>query len=315
LIRKSVYTEKYDSDYRPLWDSFVKSAKNGVFLFNRNYMEYHLDRFQDHSLLFFKDNRPVAVMPANLSGKTLSSHGGLTFGGIVSCSDMKIDLMLDIFGALKSHCRNQGINEIIYKTVPYIYQTAPADEDLYALFSHNARLIARNASSCITLPAVKKFEGSRKDNLRKARKNGLLVRRSLDFASFMNIAQETLKERHAVKPVHSTEEIELLARRFPENIKLFGSYIGGRMLAGLVIYESPNVAHVQYAANSVEGWNVGAQDIIEDYLIHGYYKNKKFFDFGISTESFGKVLNLGLIRRKESFGASAVMYDIYRLVI
>jgi lipid II:glycine glycyltransferase (peptidoglycan interpeptide bridge formation enzyme) len=175
--------------------------------------------------------------------------------------------------------------------------------------------MARNASSCIYLPAIKKFDNSRKDNIRKAKKNDILVKESFDFESFMKIAQETLSERHCVKPVHTVEEIKLLAGRFPNNIKLFASYKDDVMLAGLIMYESKNVAHVQYAANSKEGWNIGAQDIIENYLINEYYKDKKYFDFGISTEKLGQVLNLGLIKRKENFGASAVMYDLYQIIL
>jgi hypothetical protein len=87
------------------------------------------------------------------------------------------------------------------------------------------------------------------------------------------------------------------------------------MLAGVIMYESRNVAHMQYAANSKAGWNLGAQDIIEDYLINDYYKGKRYFDFGISTEKLGQVLNLGLIKRKENFGANAVVYDTYQLII
>ena len=85
------------------------------------------------------------------------------------------------------------------------------------------------------------------------------------------------------------------------------------MLAGVIIYENKNVAHMQYVANSKEGWNIGAQDIIEDYLINICYREKKYFDFGISTEKQGQVLNLGLIKRKENFGASAVVYDQYQV--
>jgi hypothetical protein len=305
----------YTSEHKALWDGFVSCAKNGVFLFFRDYMEYHSDRFQDHSLMFFRNGRLVALLPANVENGTLYSHEGLTFGGIISEYDMKTSVMLDIFGSLVKHCRDQGIKEIVYKAIPYVYHSVPADEDLYALFTCNARLMARNASSCIYLPAIKKFGNSRKDNIRKAKKNDILVKESSDFKSFMKIAQETLSERHGVKPVHTVEEIKLLAGRFPNSIKLFASFKDDVMLAGLIMYESKNVAHVQYAANSKEGWNIGAQDIIEDYLINEYYKDKKYFDFGISTEKLGQILNLGLIRRKENFGASAVMYDLYQIIL
>lgn len=131
----------------------------------------------------------------------------------------------------------------------------------------------------------------------------------------MKIEEEALIERHGVKPIHSVGEIKLLAQRFPNNIKLFASFKDDVMLAGVIMYESRNVAHMQYAANSKVGWNIGAQDIIENYLINSYYRNKKYFDFGISTEKLGQVLNLGLIKRKENFGANAVVYDTYHMII
>jgi hypothetical protein len=313
--QNSVTVESYSYSKKEQWNSFVADSKNGVFLFNRDYMEYHADRFVDHSLLFYQNNHLVALLPANLENGALHSHGGLTFGGVISNLSMKTSLMLNVFKALIEHCKTQGIKEVVYKTIPYIYHTVPADEDLYCLFLLNAKLMARNVSSCIYLPKLGKFDDNRRDNLRKAKKNELTVEESSDFESFMQIEEETLAERHGVKPVHTAEEITLLAKRFPDNIKLFASFKDGLMLAGVVMYESRNVAHMQYAANSKEGWSFGAQDIIEDYLIHEQYKDKRYFDFGISTEKFGQVLNYGLIKRKENFGASAVMYDLYQIVL
>ena len=312
---KIIRVEVYRPEYKPAWNSFVSRSKNGTFLFLRDYMDYHADRFLDHSLMFFNGTRLVALLPANIEKTTLYSHEGLTFGGVVSDFEMSQELMLDIFLQLLEHCKAQGYKEVVYKSTPYIFHSAPADEDLYALYTHNARLSARNSASCICLPLNRKLSDSRKDNIRKAKKANLAVEESKDFASFMQIAKKTLGQRHRVSPVHSIKEMELLASRFPNNIKLFVSHKNGSMLAGLIIYESPNVAHVQYAANSQEGWRIGAQDIVENYLIHDYYKNKKFFDFGISTEKQGRVLNLGLIKRKEGFGASSVMYDTYLMKV
>lgn len=306
---------KYSSDHKAEWDEFVSNSKNGVFLFYRDYMEYHSDRFVDHSLLFFHAGRLVALLPANIDDETLYGHGGLTFGGVITQRSMKTPLMISIFRSLMQHCRDLGLKEIVYKTIPYIYHTVPADEDLYALFLVNARLMARNVSSAIYLPQTRKFDANRLDNIRKAKRNQITVRESSDFDAFMKIEQQALSERHGVKPVHTVEEIKLLAGRFPNNIRLFASFKGDVMLAGVIMYESPNVAHMQYAGNSKQGWNIGAQDIIEDYLINDYYKDKKYFDFGISTERLGHTLNLGLIKRKENFGASAVTYDTYQILL
>jgi hypothetical protein len=266
--------------------------------------------------MFYSGNKLIALLPASLEGSTLYSHGGLTFGGVISSYEMKTPLMLQVFNSLTAHCHSKGITEIVYKPGPHIYHSIPAEEDLYALFTYNAYIASRNVSSAIYLPKAKGFDGSRKDNLRKARKNNLTVRQSDDFTSFMQIEEEVLIERHGVKPVHSAEEIKLLAERFPDNIKLFASFKEKVMLAGIVMYESNNVAHMQYAANSKAGWNIGAQDIIEDYLIKEYCsKDKGYFDFGISTENQGTLLNVGLIKRKENFGASAIVYDTYKITL
>ncbi len=47
-------------------------------------MDYHSDRFNDHSLVFTRKNRLIGLLPANIKDEALYSHGGLTFGGIIS---------------------------------------------------------------------------------------------------------------------------------------------------------------------------------------------------------------------------------------
>ena len=43
---------RYTSDQKIVWDSFVAASRNGTFLFMRDYMDYHADRFTDYSLMF-----------------------------------------------------------------------------------------------------------------------------------------------------------------------------------------------------------------------------------------------------------------------
>jgi hypothetical protein len=313
--KQAVTVKTYSPKDKTVWDSFVGASKNGVFLFNRDYMEYHKDRFHDHSLLFYKEDRLVGLLPANISGDVLLSHGGLTFGGVISAYNMKTPLMMEIFDALTAHCQSLGLKEILYKPTPHIYHSIPAEEDLYALYRVNAKLASRSVSSVILMSQEKRFSDNRRASLRKAKKHNLTVKESSDFEAYMLILEQNLVERHGVKPVHTTEEIKLLANLFPDNIKLYASFREDVMLAGIIIYESPNVAHIQYAANSAEGLKLGAQDIVEEYLINERYKNKRFYDFGISTENQGRMLNQGLIKFKEDFGASAVVYDVYQIVL
>jgi hypothetical protein len=315
LCKDTINVVQYSSEYKLLWDNFVSASKNGVFLLYRDYMEYHSDRFRDHSLLFFKNGKLIGLMPANINNDILYSHGGLTFGGIISDNEMKTPIMMEIFERIVSHCKEEGFSELQYKTVPYIYHQIPAEEDLYALFRFNANIIGRNIISSIRMPLNVNYSKERIRTIRKAKSHNLVVKRSFDFKTFMKIEEEVLLERHGVRPVHRVDEIIRLAERFPDNIKLFACFEEELMLAGTVIFESKNVAHAQYAADSNEGWDLGSLDLVFDYLIAKYYQNKMFFDFGGSTENLGQVLNGGLLRHKEGFGARAVTHDYYRLSI
>lgn len=312
---KTIEIMVYKQENRSQWDSFISNSKNGTFMFYRDYMEYHSDRFTDHSLLFFKKGKLIGLIPANLKDSVLCSHAGLTFGGIISDYSMRTELMLAVFDRLIDHCRDQNINRVMYKRIPYIYHSIPADEDLYSLFRHNAKLSGRNVTASIYAQSSPKFDESRSRAIKKAKNNNLVVKRCYDYTTYMRIVEDVLKERHGTSPVHSSQEIGLLASRFPENIKLFSSFKNDTMLAGVMVYESKNVAHAQYIANSEEGREIGALELVFDDLINNCYKNKKYFDFGISTEQSGQYLNTGLMAHKEGFGARAVMHDFYELLI
>ena len=123
-----------------------------------------------------------------------------------------------------------------------------------------------------------------------------------------------MSKYHSATPVHTADEIKLLANRFPENIKLYVAYKNNEMLAGVLVYITPNVVHTQYIANSDMGRQCGALDIVMDYLINNCYSEKEYFDFGISTENEGLFLNEGLISQKQEFGGRAIAYDFYELM-
>jgi len=122
-----------------------------------------------------------------------------------------------------------------------------------------------------------------------------------------------LSTRHDVEPVHTVEEMRLLAGKFPENIKLHLCYNAGALLAGAVVFVNHQVAHTQYLANSDEGKRCGALDYLLQHLINTVYSDKAYFSFGISTEKGGQILNSGLLQSKEGFGARGVVHDLYML--
>jgi hypothetical protein len=302
----------YKAEFKTAWDDFTSRSKNATFLFHRDYMDYHAQRFDDCSVLIVDDQEIVALFPASFRDQIVSSHGGLTYGGILADSRMTAKRMMDVLALLKDHYRSLGMTRLVYKVVPSIYAQIPSAEDLYALYRADAVLLKREISSAIVLPERLPFAKGKKYNVSKARNAGLTVREMADYAPFWTLETEVLK-RHNAAPVHSLEEISLLAGRFPHNIRLFGAFEGEDLLAGTVIYQNRRTAHTQYMAASDRGRNCGALDAVIAHLLDDVYKDFLYFDFGISTEEGGRVLNEGLIAQKEMFGGRAVMYETYGL--
>src|SRR5262249_19679767 len=131
----SVSVERYAPPCRGAWDDFVRQSKNGTFLFLRDYMDYHADRFADYSLLLRDaEGELVAPLPAHADGPALVSHSGLTYGGFVTGAGMKAPLMLEVFEAAVAYLVGVGFRRWVYKTIPAVYHRHPAEEDRYALF-------------------------------------------------------------------------------------------------------------------------------------------------------------------------------------
>lgn len=308
--------QRYSSERMLEWDGFIKKSKNPHFFFQRNYIEYHSERFNDFSLMIFDEKDAlIAVLPANLSGKVLYSHQGLTFGGFIVSDSMKTEAMVKIFEELVVFLRCQGICKIIYKCMPYIYHKKPAEEDRYSLFLNNARLIRRDVTSTICFDEEIRYSKGRKWTINKAKKENLNIFESKDFSSFWSILESVLESEHSAKPVHTLAEIEMLAHRFPENIRLFMATHAGLPVSGALIFENEIIVHTQYLANSNIGREIGALDLLIDHLIKSVFIEKKYFDFGISNENQGRYLNKGLISQKEGFGARPIVHDFYELEI
>ena len=312
---KQLKVERYNASKRSTWDEFVASSKNGTFLFYRKYMEYHAERFMDFSLMFYDGDSLIAVLPANRKNELFMSHEGLTDGGVITNQSMNMVTMLALFDELENYLRSEGVSKIIYKAIPHIYHSFPAEEDLYALFVKHASLIRRDVSSTLLLNERISLRKHAKYEIHKGKKFGLRVERSYDFSSFMDIVKDLLETKYHVQPVHTVKEIQLLADIFPENIKLFSVFDDDVMVGGIIIYETKNVAHVQYMATTQKGKKQRALYLLLEYLFNEVYPQKKYFDFGISTEKAGCYLNKGLISFKEQFGARAITYDFYEMSI
>lgn len=308
----------YAEHYKSRWDEFLGRSKNGTFLFRRDYMEYHSDRYPDGSLIALNENGTVkALLPATRLDDQLVSHEGLTYGGWVTDQSMTVQGMLELFEASKRHLVESGVATFIYKSIPHIYHRTPAEEDLYALLAHGAELYRRDALSVLSYAAESEWEERLRWRMRKggkAGRAGFEVRRSEDYDRFWHLLAANLERRHGIRPVHSLEEIQLLAGRFPDQIQLFGMYRGNAFEAGVIVYLTDTVCHAQYSVSSDEGREVRALDFVFAHIINAFRGQVRYFDFGISSERDGS-LNRGLLEYKQRFGARTVVHDFYRLTL
>lgn len=309
---------RYTTEHSLEWNAFVSKSKNATFLFDRRYMDYHADRFVDYSLMVYRKGKLIALLPANIVNTTLYSHQGLTYGGLLTDQKLTTQHALDIFQELNHYLSRQGIRNVVYKAIPWIYHIYPAQEDLYALTEVcHAQLKIREISSSIILNRKLKLTESRRSGIRKALANDITCRKSKDLSSFWSILDSNLSSRYHTHPVHTLAEIELLQSRFPNQIKLYMAYQDDVVLGGTLVYETSQVVHTQYISASPLGKALGALDVLLDWLINDVYTGKQwaYFDFGKSTENQGHYLNQSLIFQKEGFGGRGVCYDTYEWII
>ena len=298
------------------WNSFNESCKNSLFMFNRYYMDYHNDRFFDHSLLFYQDDMLIALFPACEKDGMLLSHAGLTYGGFLVGEAMKQHIMNECFHELVEYCKNKGIHTIRYKCIPSIYHKQAAEEDRYALFSSGFKLISVDVSTYLKLNDPLKASKGRRAQISRAKREGVVIKRYLDrdsYRAFISLENRVLIERHGVQAVHTADELFMLHERFLDNIHLFGAEYKGKMIAGTIIYEYENVIHTQYMAADETARRIGALDLTVQFVKDYYGKKKKWLDFGISTEHDNGKLNEGLAFQKESFGGRTGVYEVWEM--
>ena len=276
---------RYTTAYHRDWNDFVSESSNSTFLFLREYMEYHADRFTDYSLLVYDGNKLLALLPANRSGDVLYSHAGLTYGGLIVTTRNTTAQVLEIMRSIADFLKKERFVKWVYK------------------------------SSTVQLDNSLRLRADRRSRMKKAEQAGLRVVETTEFSPFWKVLDANLQERFHVKPVHSLDEIVLLHSRFSDRIRHFVTMRGDEILAGSVIYDTGIVAHAQYTSASAEGKASGALDLLYARLIGEVFADRKWFDFGQSTEDMGHYLNEGLIAQKEGFGGRGVAYDIYEITL
>ncbi|GIV26228.1 MAG: hypothetical protein KatS3mg027_0042 [Bacteroidia bacterium] len=302
----------YNREYFDQWNAFVMSAENGTFLFHRNFMEYHSDRFQDASIILLnKKNQIEAVFPANVKENKVYSHQGLTYGGLILKERKHIQEIIRYFYAVVNFYKNQGIQQIVYKPVPNYISLQPCDAEHFIMNIIKAETTRVDTSFVTHLNEPLQLQERRKRSLKKAEKLPIKISMDNNFdAYWKEILEPNLWERYQAKPVHSLEEIKLLHSRFPENILQANAYLNNKIVAGITLFVFPKTAHCQYISSIDEGRESGAIDVLFYQTIQHFSKDKIYFSMGTSNND-GNDLNIGVAAYKESFDAKIYTHFHY----
>ena len=311
---KNYSVKLYTSEDYAIWNNFVSTAKNATFLFHRDFMEYHSDRFQDFSLLVFEVDKLVSILPANKVGETVFSHQGLTYGGFVFDNKIKLGEVIAITKDVLAFLNSVDITKFQLKLIPSIYTDYFSEEIEYVMFLANAKLIRRDCLSVIDLTKPFVLSKTRKESIRRGEKNNLVIKEELKFDLFWNeILIPNLAKKHNSKPVHTIDEISNLQQKFPINIRHFNVYNNDKIVAGTTVFITDKVVHPQYISGNEQKNELGSLDFLYNYLIFQVFAAINFFDFGPSHEENGMKINEGILFWKESFGAKTTVQDYYEV--
>ena len=297
------------------WNKLVSESKNGTFLFDRNFMDYHKHKFQDFSLMIHNEkNKLIAILPAHRIGDELYSHLGLTYGGIIIKKDLRLTVFFEVFSEILKFLFKEGIYFLHWKEVPYFYHSYPSDEWKYLAFVTEAELYRRDMCSVINLKEQFDFSKTVVRYAKNVGKQGFIYRKSEEWDVFWKeILVPELDFYHHVLPAHNLEEIFYLSSKFRDNIHLYTVYSGNEMVGGTVLFIDKNVVHCQYISVKSKFREKKVLDFLFYKLIKEDFKDYDYFDFGISNEENGRKTNMGLLYWKEGFGARGVSQDFYKI--
>lgn len=312
----SLSIKPYLSSDELCWDEFCVNCHQATFLHTRKFLGYHGDKFIDASLVIEMDSRIIGLFPAAVNpndNESIVSHPGLTYGGILHNSSLKGELLVSCLSLIKAHYASLGFSQLTYKAVPKIYHQAPVDDDLYAIFRLNGLQKRVDLSCAIDLDNQLIVSERRRRGLKKAIKSGVVIEENCNlFSGLWDVLTDNLIRKHGVSPVHNLSEILSLVEKFPNNIKCVCALYDGNVIAGVVLFVTPSCIHSQYIASSEFGYSVSALDMVFDYCITTARQlGKRWFDFGISTEDSGMVLNDGLYKFKSEFGGAGIVHQFY----
>lgn len=307
---KAISIRRFSTEKATQWNDFVRKAKNATFLFDRNYMDYHSDRFSDHSIMVYENDQLRALLPAHEVEHKIISHGGLTYGGLLLPLNAQLNEALRFFYWVIKYFHSLGFESMSYKCIPQHYCMYPSYEDQSAMFQLKANLVRREMT-CI-YARLKSLPLQKREKTNRAQKECRILKAAEPALFWNDVLIPNLQDRFNSGPVHSESEIKLLMERFPHNIHLYEVH-GSEILGGALLFETETTAHLQYTSATSIGREIGALDFLFHHLLTEVFAHKEFFSFGTSSGDGEGEINRGLLDWKESFGARVHTQDGYEV--
>lgn len=318
--------EKFSRKDDENWDNFIlKNSINGTLLHTRKFLNYHEDKFYDHSLVIRKNTSIVAVVPAceiiDENKKIFYSHRGSTFGGIVINNVYNNISHIDsVIRILEQYLNDQGFDKVILKNTAEIFCNANTSLLDYFCFKYgysNYNELSLYIDFKKYDPIIENnFSSSKRRDLKYSFKNNLqfkILKDDSEVSDFYKLLVLSLTN-HNTKPVHSLEELlDFKNNRLSNIVEFYGVYYNEKMIAGSMVFNFNNtVFHTQYLASDPVYSKYYPMNFLNYKLIReANINNFRFFSFGISTENQGKILNTSLAQFKEGFGTMGSINRTY----
>lgn len=313
---KRYTVKRYCSDDFALWNDFISQATNATFLFDRNFMEYHADRFQDFSLLVFEEDILQAVVPANCKDNQIFSHQGLTYGGFVFRNEFPIGQIETVLSETFSFLQSQGFVKCEIKAMLPFYAPDFHAEIQQVLSDKQAKITAQKMNLAIDFRTEYSISKSKLKHYRRLQSEGLVVKKEADCTIFwQEVLEPLLLEKYQTKPLHSLAEINSLQSKFPNHIEQYNLYRDGEILAGITLFKTATVIKSQYGATTENGKKFRALDYLFLYLIDSFKDDYDYFDMGTVDDNSELGYNEGLLNQKKELGCSVYSQNIFQIAL
>src|SRR5699024_6872542 len=249
-MNENIFLIKYDNHFKNDWDNHIRNSKNPHFFFLRDFIEYHKDRFNEHSLIIKRGKKVAAIIPGNIDGDIFYSYQGLTFGGLIVNDKIRVANTDIIVEKVIDYLKELGVSKLIYKKMPFIYNEIPYEEDVYHIVNKGAKISYAEIGQVIDYSNFK-ISSTRDNEINRGHKAGIQITEKQDYERLWEVLVTNLS-KHGAAPTHTLKEIQYLADKFPENIKLFCAEKEGKILCGTVLFVNKQVVHTQYIGSSEE---------------------------------------------------------------